>query len=146
MGVSGALELYGLSYTTNLAGWSIGAEASYIPNLPVQINANDLLNALLVGIGPLRAQSEAASAAGANTRVPGYDRLNKFQLQLNGIKILPRVLGSAQTVFIGELGYQRVNIGDSFTGNRYGRHFVFRNSATCYIRGNFSRQYASGGK
>ena len=121
----GALELYGLSYTTNLAGWSIGAEASYIPNLPVQINANDLLNALLVGIGPLRAQSEAASAAGANTKVPGYDRLNKFQLQLNGIKILPRVLGSAQTVFIGELGYQRVNIGDSFTGNRYGRHFVF---------------------
>ena len=59
----GALELYGLSYTTNLAGWSIGAEASYIPNLPVQINANDLLNGLLVGIGPLRAQSEAASAA-----------------------------------------------------------------------------------
>ena len=121
----GDLELFGLSYTANLGGWSVGAEASYIPNLPVQINANDLLNALLVGVGPLGATSQAASAAGANTKVEGYDRLNKFQLQLNGIKILPRILGSAQTVFVGEVGYQRVNIGNSYTGNRYGRHFVF---------------------
>ena len=118
------IELYGLSYTTNISGWSLGAEASYIPNLPVQINANDLLAGLLQGVGPMGAAATAASAA-VGTKVEGYDRLKKFQLQLNGIKILPRILGSAQTVFIGEVGYQNVNVGDSFTGNRYGRHFVF---------------------
>jgi len=118
------VKLYGLSYTTNISGWSLGAEASYIPNLPVQINANDLLAGLLQGVGPMGAAATAASAA-VGTKVEGYDRLKKFQLQLNGIKILPRILGSAQTVFIGEVGYQNVNVGDSFTGNRYGRHFVF---------------------
>ena len=122
------IELYGLSYTTNVSGWSLGAEASYIPNLPVQINANDLLAGLLSAVGPMGAAATAASSA-VGTKVEGYDRLKKFQLQLNGIKILPRILGSAQTVFIGEVGYQNVNVGDSFTGNRYGRHFIFGTGA-----------------
>ncbi len=120
----GGIELYGLSYTTNLSGWSIGAEMSYIPNLPVQRNANDLLSALLLGIGPAGADAIRSSAQ-VGTKVEGFDRINKFQLQLNGIKILPRILGSAQTVFVGEVGFQRANIGDSYTGNRYGRHFIF---------------------
>ena len=76
----------------------------------------------------------------------GYDRLNKFQLQLNGIKILPRVLGSAQTVFIGEVGYQRVNIGDSYTGNRYGRHFIFGTGAHATYGGNPGNTHPEGSK
>ncbi len=121
----GGSELYGMSFTTNLSGWSIGTELSYMPNLPVQINANDLLSAILLGVGPMGAEATKSNAAGAGDYVAGFDRINKFQLQLNGIKVLPRILGSAQSVFIGEIGYQRVNIGDSYTGNRYGRHFVF---------------------
>jgi hypothetical protein len=121
----GGTELYGLSFTTNLAGWSLGSELSYMPNLPVQINANDLLSAILLGVGPMGAKAVASNIAGAGDGVAGYDRLNKFQVQLNGIKILPRILGSTQSVFVGEIGYQRVNIGNSYTGNRYGRHFVF---------------------
>ncbi|OUV03964.1 MAG: hypothetical protein CBC42_00810 [Betaproteobacteria bacterium TMED82] len=121
----GGTELYGLSFTTNVAGWSIGSEVSYIPNLPVQINANDLLAAILTGVGPMGATAVASNSAGAGDGVAGYDRINRLQIQINGIKVLPRILGSSQSVFVGEIGYQRVNIGDSFTGNRYGRHFVF---------------------
>ncbi len=120
----GGTELFGVSFTTNLSGWSIGTELSFIPNQPAQRNANDLLAALLTGLGPAGADAQRAIVA-AGTEVPGYDRVHKFQAQINGIKILPRILGSAQTVFVGELGYQRANIGDTYTGNRYGRHFIF---------------------
>ncbi len=120
----GGTELYGMSFTTNLSGWSIGTEISFIPNQPAQRNANDLLAALLTGLGPAGADAVSAISA-AGTEVPGYDRVNKLQLQLNGIKVLPRMLGSAQTVFVGEVGFQHVNIGNSYTGNRYGRHFIF---------------------
>lgn len=120
----GGTELFGVSYTTNVSGWSIGSEVSFIPNQPVQRNANDLLSGLLLGVGPAGADAVRAISA-AGTEVPGYDRVHKLQIQLNGIKVLPRMLGSSQTVFVGELGYQKVNIGDSYTGNRYGRHFIF---------------------
>ena len=53
------------------------------------------------------------------------------------------VLGSAQTVFIGELGYQRANIGDSL--RVIGMEGISCSEQPRYIRGNFSQQYASGG-
>jgi hypothetical protein len=119
------INIFGVSASTTLGGWSVGAEISHSPNQPAQINGNDLLAGLLYGIGPMRAEAEAAASAGAGTEIAGYERLQKTQMQVNGIKVLPRMLGSAQTIFVGEVAYQRANVGDRSTGKRYGRSFIF---------------------
>ena len=73
----------------------------------------------------MRAEAEAAAAAGAGTEIAGYKRLQKTQMQVNGIRVLPRMLGSTQSVLVGEVAYQRANVGDRNTGKRFGRSFIF---------------------
>lgn len=119
------IRTFGVSTATNLGGWSLGAEVSHTPNQPAQINANDLLAALLRGAGPMGAVARQANAQGAGTEVSGYDRIRKNQVQVNGIRIIPRVLGSAQGTLVAEAGFQFADVGDSFTGKRYGRAFIF---------------------
>ena len=119
------INVFGVSASTNLSGWSVGAEVSHSPNQPAQINGNDLLAGILYGIGPMRAEAESAAAAGAGTEIAGYKRLQKTQMQVNGIRVLPRMLGSAQSIFVGEVAYQRANVGDRSTGKRFGRSFIF---------------------
>ena len=119
------INVFGLSASTNLSGWSVGAELSHTPNQPAQINGNDLLAGILYGVGPMRAEAEAAAAAGAGTEIAGYKRLQKTQMQVNGIRVLPRILGSVQSVFVGEFAYQRANVGDRNTGKRFGRSFIY---------------------
>ena len=129
------INVYALSASTNVAGWSIGAELSHTPKLPVQINANDLLQGLLFGRtanggavgGPMGQIALNATPSGhaGGTEVSGYRELEKTQLQINGVKLFPRVLGSAQAAFVGEVAIQHANVGDSYNGLRYGRAFIF---------------------
>ena len=123
------IEVFGLSVATNLGGWSVGGEFSVIPDYPAQVNANDLLNGALGGFGPLGATSVAASVpalgGGIGNEVQGYRNIQKSQLQINGIKVLPRMLGSSQSVFVGEVAFQQADVGNTFTGLRYGRAFIF---------------------
>ncbi len=41
------LRIYGLTASTTLSGWSVGAELSYAPEVPVQRNGNDVILAAL---------------------------------------------------------------------------------------------------
>lgn len=118
------IQVYGVSAATNLGGWSLGAEISYIPNLPVQINPNDVLNGLLTGKGPMAA---TAISTAASSDINGYDRLQKGQVQLNGVKTFGGILGAAKTTFMGEVAAQLNDAPDYKDGNsvRYGRSFIF---------------------
>jgi hypothetical protein len=108
-----------------LAGWSVAGEISTTNDQPAQINAADLLNGIVRGLGPFGPRVIAATSQGVGTKLEGYDRIRKSQLQVNAVKIFPRVLGSAQAVAVGEFGYQRASVPDSDTGMRYGRAFIF---------------------
>jgi hypothetical protein len=122
------IRIYGVSASKNIAGWSVGAELSHTGDQPAQINANDLLLALLTGTGPMGSTAQAAITQGGlvgGVEVPGYDRVKKTQLQVNGIKVLPRMLGAAQSIFVGEVAVQHTDLPDSNTGLRYGRAFIF---------------------
>ncbi|MEY2777711.1 MAG: hypothetical protein RLY30_1809 [Pseudomonadota bacterium] len=119
------IRMFGVSASTNLAGISLAAEYSHIPNYPAQINANDLLAALLRGLGPMGSTAIASNARGAGDEVQGYDRISRSQLQVNGLAIIPRVLGSAQATVVAEAAVQTADVGDSYTGKRYGRAFIF---------------------
>jgi hypothetical protein len=116
------IRLFGASLSTNLAGWSLGAEVSVAPNQPVQINSGDLITALLSGVGPYGAEVQQYRDQGPGTYIPGYKRFRKNQMQVNGIKILPRMLGASQSTLVLEAAFQHINIDDAL---RYGRPFIF---------------------
>ncbi len=122
------INIYGTTLSTNIAGWSVGAELGYTPNQPVQINGNDILYSATAGVGPMAPRTRAATAAGVGNAVHGYDRFRKTQLQVNTVKILPSMLGATQGVFIAEIaGQWASNTNDQAEreGIRYGRAFIF---------------------
>jgi hypothetical protein len=138
------VRLFGLSATTDLAGWSIGAEASYSPNYPAQYAPGDLLGALVYGSapqalavlgvsapvaaamntfkGPLTAQFNAVQNGQV---VPGFNRIGKTQLQVNAIQFFNNVVGAETLSVAGEVGMQRDSVPDFHSSVRYGRSFVF---------------------
>jgi hypothetical protein len=122
------INIFGTTLSTNIAGWSVGAELGYTPNQPVQINGNDILYSALFPVGPLAPRTIRATAQGAGTYVQGYDRFHKTQLQVNTVKILPSMLGATQGTFIAEIaGQWASNTNDQAEqeGVRYGRAFIF---------------------
>lgn len=126
------MQVYGVSAATNVAGWSVGAELSYTPNLPVQRNANDLVQALVQGNGIYGSQLSSTSS---QSDLSGYDRLQKAQFQINGIRSLGGIFGSAKTNLAGELAFQWNNAPDYTDGTsaRYGRAFIFGTASSASL-------------
>lgn len=138
------VRIYALSATTNLAGWSVGAEMSYSPNSPIQRNGNDVLAGVLAGVGPsgtaaAGGSGETATGAG-NTLKPvsgyfsGWDRTKKKQIQFNALNSMSRQItdfvGADSGLFVAEVAAQKLDIKNSNGSNiRYGRAFIFGNGA-----------------
>lgn len=100
------LQVFGASFATNVGGWAWSGEASMVQDLPIQINANDLLAAGLTNGAPGSAPSAVATrvnSAPNNTIVNGFDRFDVTQIQNTFIKTFDRALGSSQVVFVGEV-------------------------------------------
>lgn len=127
------LQVFGLSFATNVGGWAWSGEASMVKDLPIQINANDLLAAGLTngaagGSAELR---ERVRSAPDNSIVNGFDRFDVTQIQNTFIKTFDRALGSSQVVFVGEVaaifvdGLPEITGDPATTGTRYGRAAVF---------------------
>ncbi|MEF2082349.1 DUF1302 domain-containing protein [Pseudomonas aeruginosa] len=123
------IRIFGITTKSKVRGWTVGSELSYIPNQPVQRNANDIVMALFQGVGPLAQQSLIARSAGIGADVGGYDRLKKAQFTVNAVTALPPMLHAQKGTFASEVAFQYVNVGDSFTGIRYGRGFIYGSGA-----------------
>lgn len=117
------INIYGLSLSTNIAGWSVGAELSHTPNQPVQINGNDLLQGLLAGIGPMGSRGVSTAMRGEGSYFTGFERVRKSQFQVNTIKVLPAMLGASQGLLLAEAGMQWNDLPND--GRRFGRGFIF---------------------
>jgi hypothetical protein len=115
------IKVAGLTASTVLAGWSVGAEYTHTNGFPVQINSVDAFYALAAGIGPM------ATRWGPDPgTMIGYDRKSKNQLQVSAFRLLPAFLGATGGSFIGEAAVQHWNgIGDPKTSVRYGRGFEY---------------------
>jgi hypothetical protein len=121
-------HVVGLSAATEVAGFSLFGEMSYAKDVPVQINAPDLVIGSVLGLGPqaqlaafIRNPSIATGTVGR-----GYDLKNKTQLQMSFVRIVPQVLGASSLQVVGEVGVQKWSgIGDPATSTRYGRGFTF---------------------
>lgn len=134
------IKIYGLSAATTAMGWSVGAELSLQKDVPVQVNGNDMLIAGLAGgsssytaWGPAGARVNAARATMApgtsaqnGAYLQGYDRYDKTQFQINGVYLLPALLGATNGQLIAETGFQWNNVPkNDGTVTRYGRSFIY---------------------
>ncbi len=120
------IQIFGISAATNLMSTSVSAELSFSKDVPAQVNGNDLIGGSILGIGPYREVTAAASAGPEGGYLPGFRLFNKTQLQFNAIKTFSNVLGSENMLVVGEVGTQWTDIPDYTKGGiRYGRGFMF---------------------
>ncbi len=120
------IRLYGLSFSTNVDGTSVGGEISFRPNMPLQLNGADL-NLAAVGNknSPLFVSGQSQNTAGAPLQ--GYERMPVLQTQLSATRFFDQIMGASRLTLIGEVGYNRINgLGDSDGSEvRFGRSTVF---------------------
>lgn len=120
------IKVYGLTASTNIAGWSVAGELSHQRGVPVQKDGNDLLFGAF-GFGPLA--TDVAAAAGGSGYYQGFERFNKTQLQVNTIKAGSAPwAGAGLYLFVAELGMQWNNVPDyknNPSATRFGRPFIF---------------------
>ncbi|MNF61059.1 hypothetical protein D3C84_426910 [compost metagenome] len=120
------IRLYGLSFSTNLDGTSVGGEVSYRPNMPLQLNGADL-NLAAVGNknSPLFITGHSDNAAGA--QLQGYERMPVLQTQLTATRFFDQIMGASRLTLVGEVGYNRINgLGDADGSDlRFGRSTIF---------------------
>lgn len=124
------ISVFGLSASTNLGGWSVAGEISLAQDVPIQLNANDLLaSTLAAGVtnpaGP-NALDRRVRALRPGETLAGFDRFDVTQVQSAFIKTFDRALNSSQVVFVAEVGAVFVNgLPEAAPGQRYGRNPVF---------------------
>jgi hypothetical protein len=133
------IQTYAISATTTLAGWSVAGELSHQRDVPVLLNAPDLIAGIVNGQGPLSAVGSATGIAGnglfatgtslgtltprVGETVEGYKRVNKTQFQVNGVVTLPQMIGATNGLFIAETGFQWAKLPGN--GYRFNRAFLF---------------------
>ncbi|WP_306480980.1 DUF1302 domain-containing protein [Limnobacter sp.] len=134
------IPVFGLSASTNIAGWSVAGEVSLAQDVPIQLNANDLLaSTLSAGAGNTGGVPNAGNPLDRRIRAlapgqafAGYDRFDVTQIQSAFIKTFDRALGSSQVAFVAEVGAVFVDgLPEIAPGQRYGRNTVFGS-----VRGN----------
>jgi hypothetical protein len=147
------LQVFGASFATNVGGWAWSGEVSMTKDLPIQINANDLLAAGLTNGAPGSAPAGLTSrinGAPNNTIVNGFDRFDVTQIQNTFIKTFDRALGSSQVVLVAEAAavfvddLPEVTTSNATSGIRYGRQAVFGSAAASGDKNGFVTEFAWG--
>jgi hypothetical protein len=147
------LQVFGLSFATNVGAWAWSGEASMVKDLPIQINANDLLAAGLSNGAPGSAPAALTSrinSAPNNTIVNGFDRFDVTQVQNTLIRTFDGGLGSSQIAVVGEIaaifvdGLPNVTTSNATSGIRYGRNAVFGTAGASADQNGFVTEFSWG--
>ncbi len=103
------MQLAGLSFATNVGTMAVSGEISHKMDVPLQINATQLLGAALTGMSTapqLVADVQAVADGGV---VQGYRLFDVTQAQMTGIKFFDQVAGANRIALIAEAGYTFVH-------------------------------------
>jgi hypothetical protein len=114
------IELFGLSFASNLAGFAVSGEISYRPDFPVQINTTEILQGA-VGLAPWSTVLPRILAVGPGNAASGYDLLPVTQAQITLIRFFDQVLGASRLSIAAEIGANWVGDLPEQSVQRYGR-------------------------
>lgn len=122
------IRLYGLTFATTLrSGVAVQGELSYRPNVPVQLNGNDVLQSLLNAPGRSPLNADGLRPPTDTTAFDGYRRKEVTQAQVSAVQALGQVMGANQLVLMGEVGATWVGGLEGRFGPRYGRSGAYGN-------------------
>lgn len=124
------IELFGVSFATNFAGFAVSGEISYRPDYPVQINTTEILQGAVAG-APWSTVLPRIIAVGPGGSASGYDLLEVTQAQVTFIRFFDQVLGADRLSFAAEVGANWVGSLPPQSVQRYGR-------SPTYGMGNFT--------
>lgn len=122
------VRVFGLSFSSNIAGTSVFGEYSYRPNQPVQLASGDLIAAFagnpaaiagLIGADLTLGQDAINAAPGSVYN--GYDRRKISQLSLGFIKSFSQVLGADSFNLLGEVGMKYMHDLPEQSKRRYSK-------------------------
>ncbi|MEP1472261.1 MAG: DUF1302 domain-containing protein [Halieaceae bacterium] len=118
------IELWGLTFATNVGDWAVSGELSYRPDFPLQINTTEVNQAIaLSSFAEWSRLLDRSLEAGPGGRVDGYDDVTYTQFQMTFIKFFEQVLGASRLSFAGEVGGTWV--GDMDSAQNYGRSSAY---------------------
>lgn len=124
------IQLYGISFNTNLGKWSLSGEYAYRPNLPLQVQLADVVFA---GVQPAFPEDDVnlvlgTFSSGRNTApdfvetrfrgntvqpnqyIPGFERMKVGQVSLTGIRVFSSSnwIAADQIILLVEAGFTHV--------------------------------------
>lgn len=121
------IQVYGLSFATNVDEWAVSGEWSYRPELPVQVNGNDLLAAGLLNdalaILPGQSGSPLLAGVGLGESSQGWRPFEVSQAQMTFLRFFDQVMGASRLSLVAEVGATYVH--DFNTEFNYGRNTNF---------------------
>jgi len=117
------IQLTGISFATNLGSMAVSGEVSHKKDVPLQLNANDFIAAVLSygttaeadGGAPAQLNAEifaATAGSGGNpvgVILDGSRPFDVTQVQVTGIKFFDQVAGASRVTLIGEAGYSFIH-------------------------------------
>jgi len=99
------IELYGVTFSTNVGDWAVSGELSYRPDFPLQINTTEILQSVALGaVADWSRMLPRSLAAGPGGTVHGYDDVEYTQYQMTFIKFFEQVFGADRLSFAAEAG------------------------------------------
>jgi hypothetical protein len=118
------IEVYALTFATNVGDWAVSGEVSYRPDYPLQISTSEVNQAVALGtLAEWSRMRDRAVAAGPGGVVHGYDEVEYTQAQVTFIKFFEQVLGASRLSFASEFGAAWL---DDMDGDQnYGRSATF---------------------
>ncbi len=120
------IEVFALSFATNINAWAVSGELSYRPALPLAINTTEINQALALGnLAPWSQMSQAVLDAGPRGVVQGYREVEFTQLQFTFLRFFEQVLGAQRLSFVTEIGADRISGLPSDRELRFGRSPAF---------------------
>ena len=108
------IDLFGLSFNTNVGDWALQGEYSYKNDVPLQIDDVELLFAALTPIAPLLPYTTAnqvtnGAVLGTNVYIPGYIERDVSQMQATVSKVFSNTMGANQFALVAEAAVTHVH-------------------------------------
>ena len=120
------VQLAGLSFAANVGSMAVSGEVSHKKDVPLQINATQLLGAGLTG---LSTSAELAADVAATTNGAdflGYRLFDISQAQFTMLQFFDRFLGASRYTLIAEAGYTFVHdLDESDNAIKFSRAGIF---------------------
>ncbi len=139
------IQLAGVSFATNVGSVALSGEISHKKDLPIQINANDLIGGTLAfgtpdGGAPAKLNAEIFAAtlgSGASplgVTLDGYRSFDVSQAQVTAIKFIDQFAGASRVVLIGEAGYTFIHDFDESEGAiKFGQSGIYEGTEDGFV-------------